>query len=373
MSGAEIKGRFVWHDLMTSDTAAAGKFYPRVTGWKSQAWEKDASYTLWMNGKNALGGVVGMPKDMGQAPAHWMMHVATPNVAATVETARSLGARICKEVTPIPDVGQFAVIADPQGATFSAFQPNPMPEGSTPPSPKVGEGDFCWHELATTEPDAALSFYTELFGWKLSRKHDMAEMGSYTIFAYGGEDVGGIYQLQPGIPASFWLSYIRVKDASRAAKAASAGGGRVINGPMEVPGGALIAQFTDPQGALFAVHQLKPVVKAKSKEAAPPREEVETRAPAKKAKPAPQRAAAVRRRPAKKKAAPAKPGKAAKKSAAASKRVAPRRAAKKSRAKAKAAKRTSSKRASAARKRPASRKSVSKKKVTRRSMARKHR
>jgi hypothetical protein len=65
----------------------------------------------------------------------------------------------------------------------------------------------------------------------------------------------------PG-PAA-WTSYIRVEDVHATTKAIQAAGGRVINGPMEVPGGDWITMAIDPQGAMFAIH-------AKPKKAARP-------------------------------------------------------------------------------------------------------
>ena len=36
-----------------------------------------------------------------------------------------------------------------------------------------------------------------------------------------------------------------------------AGGGQILNGPMEVPGGDLILNAMDPQGAAFSLHEKK--------------------------------------------------------------------------------------------------------------------
>src|SRR5262245_32940438 len=60
MSSVEPRGQFVWHELMTTDTAAAGDFYPRVAGWKSQPWEQDSAYTLWVGRGGPMGGLMRM-------------------------------------------------------------------------------------------------------------------------------------------------------------------------------------------------------------------------------------------------------------------------------------------------------------------------
>ena len=73
----------------------------------------------------------------------------------------------------------------------------------------------------------------------------------------GGIPNGGIMKPPPGAPAA-WQPYAMVKDAKAAAAAAASSGGKIVNGPMEVPGGDWIAVGTDPQGAMFAVHSLNP-------------------------------------------------------------------------------------------------------------------
>ena len=55
------------------------------------------------------------------------------------------------------------------------------------------------------------------------------------------------------VPVPLWLFYFVVPDIDAAAEKVKAGGGAVLNGPMEVPGGAWIIQATDPQGAMFAL------------------------------------------------------------------------------------------------------------------------
>jgi predicted enzyme related to lactoylglutathione lyase len=234
MSSAETRGQFVWHELMTTDTAGAGAFYPRIAGWKTQAWDKDTSYTLWIGNAGPMGGVMSLGGEA--AASHWMPYIGTPDVAATVEAAKA-----------------FAVLQDPQGAVFAVFR-SAMPNGGAPPQAR---GDFSWHELSTTDFAAALPFYTALFGWEMGPTHDMGELGYYQIFLQGGKQIGGMFNMPPGVTTPHWLSYVRVDDVDEATDAAKAAGGRLINGPMEVPGGDWIAQLLDPQGAVFAVHEVK--------------------------------------------------------------------------------------------------------------------
>jgi predicted enzyme related to lactoylglutathione lyase len=163
-------------------------------------------------------------------------------------------------------VGRFAVLSDPQGAAFAVFKP--APGGDDGVSPGGGLGDFTWHELATTDLSSALQFYSELFGWSKGATHDMGAMGIYQIISHGGQDVGGVYKAHDASVPPSWLSYARVADASKAAVAVKEGGGRVLNGPMEVPGGSWIVMLLDPQGGAFAVVEA-PKQAAATKPAAP--------------------------------------------------------------------------------------------------------
>jgi len=257
MSNAEVRGRFVWHELLTTDTAAAAAFYPKVVPWRTQP-SNMPGYTIFMAGGLQVAGLMTLPADAGAA--HWLMYVGTPNVDATVTQAQGLGAKVWKEASDIPNVGRFAVLADPQGATFAVFTPS---GGPAPPGPPP-QGGFSWHELATTDVAAALRFYGALFGWTKGVSHDMGTMGVYQLFEHGGAGVGGMCNTQgPSTPPS-WLSYVHVADSNRAVTAAKAAGGRLLHGPVEVPGGSWIALFLDPQGGAFAVHELpRPATAAK--------------------------------------------------------------------------------------------------------------
>jgi len=204
-----------------------------------------------------------------------LLYVGTPNVDATCAQAQALGAKVHKAATDIPNVGRFAVLADPQGATFAVFTPGAGPPPGAPPA----TGGFSWHELATTDVAAAVRFYGELFGWRKGPGHDMGAMGVYQLFEHGGTQVGGMCNVQgPSTPPS-WLSYVHVADSNRTVAAAKAAGGRLLHGPMEVPGGSWIALFMDPQGGAFAVQEMprtmgqpKPAAAApKPAAAAPPK------------------------------------------------------------------------------------------------------
>jgi len=266
MSNAELRGRFVWHELMTPDPSAAQTFYSKVLPWKSQP-SGMPDYTLWMAGTVQRGGVMAMPASSAGSPPHWLTYVGTPDVDATVAEVERLGGKVLKSAADIPNIGRFAVVADPQGAGFALYKPASAGDGNSGSDTDVGA--FAWHELYTTDVDAAVSFYTQLFGWEKGPIHDMGASGPYQLILHGGKQVAGVFKPSSAETPPNWGIYVEVADASKAAKAAKAAGGRVLNGPMEVPGGGWMAQLMDPQGGVFAVHEQAKKAAAQPAQAAP--------------------------------------------------------------------------------------------------------
>lgn len=251
------RGRFCWFDLMTTDPAGAQAFYTKLIGWGTMTQEFGGKpYTMWTNGESPLGGVNPLPDEAKKAgaPPHWLSYILTPDIDERLAKAKELGATIQVPAMDIPEVGRFGVITDPQGAAIAFFSPAAEPPGDAAP-PKIGE--FSWHELATSDPEAAFAFYSELFGWEKTEAMDMGEAGIYQMYKQeGGEfPLGGIFKKpkdMPGPPA--WLYYIRVENVQKSIDVVKELGGQILNGPMEVPGGDYIAQCMDPQGAAFAIH-----------------------------------------------------------------------------------------------------------------------
>jgi len=254
-------GRFVWHEVMTTDPDRAIAFYQKVIGWTVMPWDADPKYRMlaWKNAPMA--GVMLLPEEARQAgaPPHWLTYISVHDVDATLAQATRLGARTYLEPMDIPTVGRIAVLADPHGATFALFRA----ENAGHVSDDMALGDFSWHELATDDWKAAWEFYRTLFGWEHTEDMD-SPMGVYRMFrrAGGSRPLGGMFNRPPEIPVANWLPYVHVKSADDVAATAARHGGKVLNGPMDVPGGDRIAQLLDPQGAVFAVHSVAPAAAA---------------------------------------------------------------------------------------------------------------
>ncbi len=248
------RGRFSWHELMTSDTAAATAFYENVVGWTTKRSDvAGTGYTLLMSGETPVGGLMANPAEavaMG-APPSWLAYIEVPNVDETIEQATKLGGKVLAPAQTIAGAGRFAVLQDPQGAVFGILTSEMPLRPETEPPPR----EFFWHELTTSDQAAAIKFYEQLFGWEKKSEFDMGPMGIYHLYGRGEFTYGGIMQKTPDGPGTYWLHYVRVADsADAAADRAKKAGATPMVGPMEVPGGDRVAILRDPQGAVFAVH-----------------------------------------------------------------------------------------------------------------------
>jgi len=246
-------GRFVWSELMTSDTKGAQAFYGKVVGWGAKnADVPGVAYTLFTAGERQTAGLMTIPEDARKAGARpaWVGYVAVDDVDTIEGKIKERGGTLCHAPTDIPGVGRFAVATDPHGAVFAVIKgTTEAPDFPASDAP----GETGWHELYAGDPASDFDFYSGLFGWKKTESFDMGPMGTYQLFAWNGKDTGGMMPKPATVPKPHWLYYFNVDAIDAAAGRVKANKGQVINGPMEVPGGQWIVQCVDPQGAQFAL------------------------------------------------------------------------------------------------------------------------
>ena len=122
-------------------------------------------------------------------------------------------------------------------------------------------GQFVWHELLTTDADAAIDFYTKVVGW--TAEHMDGPHGRYTIMKVGDRGVGGIMQLRPemieGGARTAWFGYIAANDVDEDTRRAEAAGGKTHMGPMDIPGVGRFSMVTDPHGAMIVLFKPLPM------------------------------------------------------------------------------------------------------------------
>jgi uncharacterized protein len=245
-------GRFVWYELLTTDVAAAGAFYGTVVGWgREDASTARLAYTVLTAGDAPLAGLMNLPAEalrLGATP-RWVGYVAVDDTDATAAQIRRLGGAILVPPTD-SNIGRISVVADPQKATFALV--TGLTYGQREPNGLDQPGRVGWHELLAEDRNKVFDFYGDLFGWqKAYAETDPADL--YQLFSVAGQTTGGMLTKLPSVSQPCWLHYFNVDDIGAATERVNAGGGRVLQGPIELPDDCWIVRCADPQGALFAL------------------------------------------------------------------------------------------------------------------------
>jgi predicted enzyme related to lactoylglutathione lyase len=233
--------RFVWHDHISGDPAAASGFYGDLFGWEIEVWKPgEMDYPMIKVAEQQHGGFG--PAQEG-VPPHWLGHIGVDDVDEAALKAEAADGSIVAPAFDIPEVGRMVVVADPQGAVVSLFS-------SASADWMPSEGVFVWDELMTTDVEGAKRFYGDVVGWE-SRDMDMGEL-TYTLFGTGGIDRAGCMPLPAGaegMPPA-WLTYLGTDDVDAIAeKATSLGANAIIMEPTDIPTVGRLAVIVDAAGA----------------------------------------------------------------------------------------------------------------------------
>ena len=245
-------GHFAWYELLTTDVAAAGAFYGKVIGWSGKDTSTpELAYTVLTAGDVPVGGLMDIPEKgrrLGATP-RWVGYVAVDDIGATATKIRRLGGAVLLPPTD-SNIGRVSVVADPQKATFALV--TGLTYGQRLPGGLDELGRVGWHELLAEDRNKVFDFYGELFGWqRASSETDPAN--PYQLFSAAGQTIGGMLTKLPSVSQPCWLYYVNVDDIGTAAERVNNGGGRILQGPIELQDGCWIARCADPQGALFAL------------------------------------------------------------------------------------------------------------------------
>ena len=116
----------------------------------------------------------------------------------------------------------------------------------------------CWIDSTQPDPEAAVAFYSGLFGWEFEDVMPPGSDGKYFIARIRGGDVAAVGSIPPGAPEmATWNTYIWVDSADETATKVTEAGGRVIAAPFDIMDSGRMAGFADPDGAVFFVWQPK--------------------------------------------------------------------------------------------------------------------
>lgn len=240
-------GDFCWPELATSDSDAAKRFYSGLFGWSAEDSPAgpDMVYTmLRQKGKN-VGALYRIRPDQEGMPPNWAVYIATNSADETTRKAEAAGGKTLMAPFDVMEIGRMAVLSDPQGAVFSVWQARQHIGTEI-----VGEpGTPCWAELDTTDPAAAMKFYTAVFPWKVKWNEE------YSEWQLGEKSIGGMMKIPKewGRVPPNWLVYFMVGDADASVAKAKQLGASVVVPPTDIPDAGRFSVLKDPQGAVFAV------------------------------------------------------------------------------------------------------------------------
>ncbi len=252
-------GDFVWYELMTSDAESAQTFYGGLLGWSFEdSGHPDRDYRLFSADGVEVGGLLQLTEEMrqGGAAPMWAGYLEVDDLDKAMRTIDKAGGRVLMGPMDVPNVGRLAYVTDSQGAPFYVMhtefgQPS---QSFAQTEPRVGH--CAWNELSATDPEAALAFYANAFGWIVAERMDMGPIGEYQMLKNGESRefmFGAVMKKPDEVPMSMWSFYFRVPSIDTAVRYLNDNNATIINGPMEIPGGEFSLNAVDPQGAFFAL------------------------------------------------------------------------------------------------------------------------
>ena len=115
----------------------------------------------------------------------------------------------------------------------------------------------CWIVCVHPDPEKAVTFYTELFGWEARNLMPPGADGAYFLCKLRGRDVAAVVSQHGALspPAPGWTTYIWVESADNTVAKVAEAGGSVVAAPFDSPGGGRTAVLSDASGAVFCVWQ----------------------------------------------------------------------------------------------------------------------
>jgi len=118
-----VEGEFGWHELRTNDIDGAKKFYGELFDWDFKKYKASngEEYILitFEDDDDAFGKI---KNTQANEQSHWGNYITVYNLEDILEEVEELGGKIIVPQTTITDVGDFAVIQDPQGAVISLME-----------------------------------------------------------------------------------------------------------------------------------------------------------------------------------------------------------------------------------------------------------
>ena len=273
-----------WVDTDQPDVDAAKEFYGGLFEWqfdeRTPAGADERYFVAQRDGLDVAG--VGTKMDDDSSPTAWNTYIAVESADDAAAKAFAAGGKVVMGPFDVGDAGRMAVLADREGAVFCVWE-----AGATAGAQLVNEpNSWSFNDLASRDPESAIGFYGELFGWEIEGRGAAGDEGLrfWRRPGYGefldqlnpgtlarAEEMGAPEgfpdavgwlmemtdeQFPPEAP-SHWGTSFAIADADATAERAQELGATLVVEPMDAPW-VRFAVIRDPQGALFQASQFVP-------------------------------------------------------------------------------------------------------------------
>ena len=151
-----------WTVALQADPRKAGGLYGNLFGWEIADSKDGGSLVARMRGRE-VAGIAPLPDVEPPVAPVWMTHIRVDSAAATTTRAQDAGGRLVAGPIELPSDGRVAVLADPAGAAFCAWET----EGREGAQIVNEPGAWSMSALQTDDPEAAAAFYGAVFGWHM--------------------------------------------------------------------------------------------------------------------------------------------------------------------------------------------------------------
>lgn len=244
-------GRFVWQDLVTTDAAAARRFYGALLGWEfGETTRAGRPYLIARTSAGPVGGLVDV-RDIKDAASQWVSYVSVPDLDRTVQQVQAAGGKVIAPPATT-EAGRASVVIDPQGAALGLLNPT-IDVPADPAAPVTAH--FFWREYLAQDATKALDFYKSLLGFDAASTD--ARLGLEYFVLRGDRPRAGLFQI-PAAASNVrpnWLPYVLVDDPSALAMKVAGLGGRVLLQPSADRRNSTLAIVADPTGGVVALQK----------------------------------------------------------------------------------------------------------------------
>lgn len=247
-----------WADVIVDEVDGARAFYAALFSWEFEELPPEAGgYVLAYRDGHVVAGLG--PKGPGreEMASSWTCYLATTDADATVALAQRSGGVFFTDPLKVLELARMAIGADAAGAVYGIWEAKTHTGADL-----VNEaGALCWAESLSRDYPLSLSFYREVFGYRLQEvggggfRYSIATLESAPDRPVSG--VGAIPVEAPTELPSHWMPYFAVDDCDRAADLVTELGGSVLQPPLDTPNGR-VALVAGPQGETFSLMRMNP-------------------------------------------------------------------------------------------------------------------